>query len=87
MLFITNRHLSFDSTKLLMRRKQKLFYHRPLHELFSCFLQAGLVIDGLEEPNFDEDYVKENSLELGSFRQLTQFPKVLAFRLRVVGGK
>lgn len=28
------------------------YFHRPLHELFGAFFQAGFVIDGLEEPRF-----------------------------------
>jgi 2-polyprenyl-3-methyl-5-hydroxy-6-metoxy-1,4-benzoquinol methylase len=28
------------------------YFHRPLHELFGAFFQAGYVLDGLEEPRF-----------------------------------
>ncbi len=28
------------------------YFHRPLHELFGAFFQAGFVLDGLEEPRF-----------------------------------
>jgi 2-polyprenyl-3-methyl-5-hydroxy-6-metoxy-1,4-benzoquinol methylase len=31
---------------------QHWYFHRPLHELFGEFFQAGFVIDGLEEPAF-----------------------------------
>ncbi|KAK2867804.1 hypothetical protein FQN49_003457 [Arthroderma sp. PD_2] len=61
----------------------QLYFHRPMHELFTPFFRAGLVLDALEEPNFDEAYVKARDLDLGSFRQFTQFPKLLAFRLKV----
>ena len=26
------------------------YFHRPLHELFGAFFQAGFVLDALEEP-------------------------------------
>ncbi|KAF3491114.1 uncharacterized protein GIQ15_00631 [Arthroderma uncinatum] len=60
----------------------QLYFHRPIHELFSPFFRAGLILDALEEPNFDEAYTKANDLKLGSLRQFTQFPKLLAFRLK-----
>lgn len=59
------------------------YFHRPLHELFSPFFRAGLVLDALEEPNFDEAYVKTRAMDIGSLRQFTQFPKILAFRLKI----
>ncbi|KAM5439250.1 hypothetical protein MferCBS31731_004671 [Microsporum ferrugineum] len=57
------------------------YFHRPLHELFSPFFRAGLVLDALEE--FDEAYVKTRAMDIGSLRQFTQFPKILAFRLKI----
>ncbi|KAK2808542.1 hypothetical protein FQN50_004573 [Emmonsiellopsis sp. PD_5] len=61
-------------------------FHRPIHELLAPFLRSGLVLDALEEPNFDEDYVASNDLDDRSLRTLTQIPKILAFRLRTVDG-
>jgi hypothetical protein len=57
-----------------------------MHELFSVFFRAGLVLDALEEPNFDDTTPNEAGLPLSSFRNFTQIPKLLAFRLRVAGG-
>ncbi|KAI9042010.1 class I SAM-dependent methyltransferase [Aspergillus affinis] len=55
-------------------------FHRPLHELFAPFFQEGLVLDALEETNFDEsfvDYERERSS-----KNFLQFPKILGFRIR-----
>ena len=41
------------------------------------------MLDALEEPNFDEEYVRRNRLDPGSLRAWTQIPKILAFRLRI----
>ncbi|KAM5495901.1 hypothetical protein McaMca56_004929 [Microsporum canis] len=46
-------------------------------------VQCSLVLDALEEPNFDEAYVKTRAMDIGSLRQFTQFPKILAFRLKI----
>ncbi|GBF60162.1 hypothetical protein TMEN_2567 [Trichophyton mentagrophytes] len=61
----------------------QLYFHRPMHEIFAPFFKAGLVLDALEEPNFDEAYVKARDLDIGSLRQFTQFPKILAFRMKI----
>ncbi|EFQ97754.1 hypothetical protein MGYG_00795 [Nannizzia gypsea CBS 118893] len=61
----------------------QLYFHRPMHEIFAPFFKAGLVLDALEEPNFDEAYIKARDLDTGSLRQFTQFPKILAFRMKI----
>ncbi|EER29683.1 hypothetical protein CPC735_073650 [Coccidioides posadasii C735 delta SOWgp] len=58
------------------------YFHRPFHQLFSTFFRAGMVLDALEEPNFDAEYLKGKNLETASLRQWTQIPKILAFRMR-----
>jgi 2-polyprenyl-3-methyl-5-hydroxy-6-metoxy-1,4-benzoquinol methylase len=55
------------------------YYHRPLHELFGEGFAAGLVLDALEEPAFDErDATPERPL---SWYNFWQFPPVLVARM------
>ncbi|KAH8677831.1 methyltransferase type 11 [Xylariales sp. PMI_506] len=57
----------------------QIYFHRPLHELFGTFFKAGSVMDALEEPSFtEEDHVER----IESHANFTQFPALLAFRLR-----
>jgi hypothetical protein len=58
-------------------------YHRPLHALLAPFLTAGLMLDTLEEPNFDAS-LADQTRPLGS-KNFDQIPKLLAFRLRRPG--
>ncbi|KAJ8119249.1 hypothetical protein ONZ43_g3763 [Nemania bipapillata] len=61
---------------------QQVYYHRPLHELFSTFFKTGLVMDAMEEPAFTaEDAVPES---IGATPNFTQLPPILAFRMRRV---
>ncbi|KAJ5980356.1 S-adenosyl-L-methionine-dependent methyltransferase [Penicillium waksmanii] len=55
-------------------------FHRPLQELFAPFFKNGLVLDALEETNFDETF--QDSGRPHAARNFTQFPKILAFRMR-----
>lgn len=55
-------------------------FHRPLHELFAPFFRVGLVMDALEEVNFDESF--RDPLRDYAARNYAQFPKILAFRMR-----
>ncbi|KAI1120844.1 S-adenosyl-L-methionine-dependent methyltransferase [Nemania abortiva] len=58
----------------------QLYYHRPLHELFSTFFKVGLVMDAMEEPAFTaEDAVPGRIQETSNY---TQLPAILAFRMR-----
>ncbi|RYP21551.1 hypothetical protein DL765_002187 [Monosporascus sp. GIB2] len=58
----------------------QVYFHRPLHELFSVFFRAGLVMDAIEEPAFTEaDRIPER---VESHSNFTQLPAILAFRLR-----
>ncbi|KAI3319137.1 S-adenosyl-L-methionine-dependent methyltransferase [Xylariaceae sp. AK1471] len=60
----------------------QLYYHRPLHELFTTFFTAGFVMDAMEEPAFTtEDAVPEH---IQSSSNYTQLPALLAFRMRTV---
>ncbi|PGH13666.1 hypothetical protein AJ79_03515 [Helicocarpus griseus UAMH5409] len=60
-------------------------FHRPIHEILSPFLRAGLMLDALEEPNFDAEHTASKQLEPRSLRYLTEIPKILAFRMRALG--
>ncbi|KAK8077290.1 hypothetical protein PG996_003460 [Apiospora saccharicola] len=57
----------------------KVYFHRPIYELFTIFFREGLVMDAIEEPAFTEAD-KAESIE--SHANFTQLPAVLAFRLR-----
>ncbi len=54
------------------------YFHRPLHELFGAFFQAGFVLDGLEEPALVTR--NKNSFEL-SWSNMPGIPPVLVARL------
>ncbi|PGH21401.1 hypothetical protein AJ80_03318 [Polytolypa hystricis UAMH7299] len=83
-------YLRVATSKSVFMQQQptsQLYFHRPLHEIFAPFFRANLVMDALEEPNFDDEYVAAvGDLDMGSWRRWTQIPKILAFRLRVGGG-
>ena len=55
------------------------YFHRPLHELLGHAFRAGLVLDGLEEPAFEEGAGDERPL---TWLQYTQIPPVLVARCR-----
>ena len=38
------------------------YFHRPLHELFGAFFQAGFVLDGLEEPALETQNANPHEL-------------------------
>jgi 2-polyprenyl-3-methyl-5-hydroxy-6-metoxy-1,4-benzoquinol methylase len=54
------------------------YFHRPLHELFGAFFQAGFVLDGLEEPALKPR--DPNPREL-SWSNVPGIPPVLVARL------
>jgi 2-polyprenyl-3-methyl-5-hydroxy-6-metoxy-1,4-benzoquinol methylase len=56
------------------------YYHRPLHQLLGEAFAAGLVLDGLEEPNFPQD---KDPARMLSWMSMSQIPPVIAGRLRV----
>lgn len=59
---------------------EKLYFHRPLHELFGVFFKAGLVMDALEEPTFSAEQAATGDRQR---TDRTQIPVLLAFRLRL----
>lgn len=57
------------------------YFDRPLHRLLAPFFAAGLVLDGLEEPAFDESVPsREQTRWGGNFHEI---PPVLAVRMRL----
>ncbi|GAC1564382.1 MAG: class I SAM-dependent methyltransferase [Ktedonobacteraceae bacterium] len=56
------------------------YFHRPLHILLGSAFNAGLVMDGLEEPAFDAPGKSKRTLSWVNFREI---PPVLSIRLRV----
>ncbi|KAJ3565026.1 hypothetical protein NPX13_g7645 [Xylaria arbuscula] len=59
---------------------QQVYFHRPMHELFSTFFKTGLVMDAIEEPAFTSADATPERLE--STSNFTQLPSILAFRMR-----
>ncbi len=53
------------------------YFHRPLHELFGAFFQAGYVLDALEEPAFATQNPNHHEL---SWSNLPGIPPVLVAR-------
>jgi 2-polyprenyl-3-methyl-5-hydroxy-6-metoxy-1,4-benzoquinol methylase len=58
------------------------YFFRPLSALLSAAFEAGLVLDGLEEPAFDTPMPSERPLSWGRFSEI---PPVMVVRLRPVG--
>ncbi|KAK5062707.1 hypothetical protein LTR84_004781 [Exophiala bonariae] len=59
---------------------RQIAFHRPMHQLLAPFFAAGLVMDRLEEPNFDESFI--DKVKPYASKNYSQLPKILAFRLR-----
>ena len=51
-----------------------------MHELFSIFFQAGLVMDAMEELAFTDE---DAEARIESTSNYTQLPAILAFRMRL----
>ena len=60
-----------------------MIFHRPMHEILQPFFAAGMVLDGMKEPVFDDG---PDEKQLQSYHNFPQHPMLLAFRLRVVKG-
>ncbi len=57
------------------------YFHRPLSQLLGTCFAAGFVLDGLEEPAFDEEQAGQRPL---SWARYTHIPPVLAARARLL---
>jgi hypothetical protein len=58
------------------------FFHRPLHELLGVFFDAGMAVDGMEEPAFSHRGDATEPSRPWSWRNYPQIPPVLVVRLR-----
>jgi 2-polyprenyl-3-methyl-5-hydroxy-6-metoxy-1,4-benzoquinol methylase len=59
------------------------YFNRPLHLLFNSCFQAGLVLDGLEEPSFNHPHDGSRGQRLLSWIYYHEIPPVMVARLRV----
>ena len=57
-------------------------FDRPISLLFSTCFKAGFVLDGIEEPVFDEP---DPDARPGSWQGYTEIPPVLVARMRLLG--
>ncbi|KAK3291542.1 S-adenosyl-L-methionine-dependent methyltransferase [Chaetomium fimeti] len=60
---------------------KQVYFHRPIHELFGIFFNAGLVMDAMEELAFTEEDAEDDRIESSS--NYTQLPAILSFRMRL----
>ncbi|GAB1319722.1 S-adenosyl-L-methionine-dependent methyltransferase [Madurella fahalii] len=60
---------------------KQVYYHRPMHELFTTFFRSGLVMDAMEELAFTEE---DAEARIESSSNYTQLPAILAFRMRLL---
>ena len=64
--------------------RPQLYFHRPLHVLLGAALEAGFVVDGLEERAFPPDHpVGRNPLAWSG--KFSEIPPVLVARVRLPG--
>ena len=56
--------------------------HRPLSEILSTCFAAGFVLDGIEEPVFDDETPERGTIAWDDLREI---PPVLAARMRLPG--
>jgi 2-polyprenyl-3-methyl-5-hydroxy-6-metoxy-1,4-benzoquinol methylase len=62
--------------------RPQLYFHRPLHTLLGAGLDAGFVLDGLEERSFPPDH-PPGSHPLSWGPQFSEIPPVLVARMRL----
>lgn len=56
------------------------YFHRSISDIFNAAFRAGLVLDGIEEPVFDDSTSSPRPLSWANYREI---PPVLVARLRV----
>lgn len=64
--------------------RAQLYFHRPLHVLLGAVLDAGFVLDGLEERAFPPDHDPGRN-PLGWSGRFSEIPPVLVARARLPG--
>ena len=50
------------------------YFHRPLSKLLGEFFEAGFALDGMEEPQLDEDTQSASTLSWASVRDIPTIP-------------
>jgi SAM-dependent methyltransferase len=71
---------SFRGLAIIGQPVPQLYFHRPLYQLLGMCFQAGWVVDGLEEPAFEERHEPRRVI---SWFNYSEIPPVLAVRLRL----
>jgi hypothetical protein len=71
---------SFRGLAITGQPVPQLYFHRPLYQLLGMCFQAGWVVDGLEEPAFEERHEPRRAI---SWFNYSEIPPVLAVRLRL----
>lgn len=56
------------------------YFHRPLQTLFGACFDAGFVLDGVEEPVFEDDAPAKDALAWANLREI---PPILVARMRL----
>lgn len=77
------RYLSLSAdrgTGIPGQQEAQYYFDRPLHRLLAPFLEAGLALNGLEEPAFDASV--PNRLQTRWGGNFQEIPPVLAARMR-----
>jgi 2-polyprenyl-3-methyl-5-hydroxy-6-metoxy-1,4-benzoquinol methylase len=64
--------------------KPQLYFHRPLHELFTAGFEEGFVLDGLEERAFPPNH-EPGRKPLAWSGKFSEIPPVLVARMRLPG--
>lgn len=79
-----SKYLSVEAAKGIGIQGQPVaqyYFHRPLHVLLDTCFRAGFVLDGLEEPGFQEASRDRRSVNAGNFHEI---PMVMAARMRLL---
>jgi 2-polyprenyl-3-methyl-5-hydroxy-6-metoxy-1,4-benzoquinol methylase len=82
----TTSYLHFSPQKgvgMLGEPAPHYYFDRPLHVLFNACFQAGLVLDGLEEPAFNPPHDGSQPSNVLSWANYREIPPVLVARLRI----
>ncbi|HLG63679.1 MAG TPA: class I SAM-dependent methyltransferase [Ktedonosporobacter sp.] len=82
----TTSYLHFSPQKgvgMLGEPLPHYYFDRPLHVLFNACFQAGLMLDGLEEPAFDPPHDGSQPGNILSWANYREIPPVLVTRWRI----
>ncbi|HZO71220.1 MAG TPA: class I SAM-dependent methyltransferase [Ktedonobacteraceae bacterium] len=82
----TTSYLHFSPQKgvgMLGEPVPHYYFDRPLHVLFNACFQAGLMLDGLEEPAFDPPHDGSQPGNVLSWANYREIPPVLVARWRI----